>query len=552
MRFVILGPISTVGMITSFISFWYTNLKIFFNQRIGEERDDDPDWRYKLVLAPVVFFHALSSIIQIYILMTSSYGLGPLIIVCNIFIHYQDPLKHQETLTRELEEKRSDTSSNQHIQNIIDEIPSKLMFSTLTFWMTNTVVVSRKLKFQYSNILLCSPVYFAVILVALIGPNDLPTDTLQKVIFPLACICVLVSIFTGIALYKLSDPLYLVKICGSKAFYYIDVINNPLKYHQGLITMLHNNTKLINRQHPLTGQTILHKLQPKVMEELCKDNGKDPHDEFLKLYIKGRKFDIIDFEARKASSHWINYHMPQLPKSRKSEVAFLHSDLFSLPFLNGRSKWLPYFLLLGYQPSGKDGFGESLLSRLGKELQVANGEEEIQSILSSSCFKYLSPEDIFELMTHTILGTSNNKDRTVRLLSLLAQRHHEQREDHFLMGVLKRCRLQRNEPKMFSTTPLHFAAEIGAENLLERLLELHPFPDIRDDEGKTPLHHAGQGGHDKCIKLLSLANKNEKDIPGTTPSHWPNRNDIESVGQSEVSIFNHPAQAGPGSNIGTL
>lgn len=69
-------------------------------------------------------------------------------------------------------------------------------------------------------------------------------------------------------------------------------------------------------------------------------------------------------------------------------------------------------------------------------------------------------------------------------------------------------------------TELHYAAELGAEGVVQMLIEEEVFVDAQDAQGRTALHWAVRGNHDRVVRLLveeGWAFLNITDVWNNTP-----------------------------------
>ncbi len=71
----------------------------------------------------------------------------------------------------------------------------------------------------------------------------------------------------------------------------------------------------------------------------------------------------------------------------------------------------------------------------------------------------------------------------------------------------------------FGWTPLHEAAYVGSDIIVDMLLQYGSDIDDGDNEGKSGLYYACQEGHLEVVKLLVLKNSdlNQKSHDGNTP-----------------------------------
>ena len=75
-------------------------------------------------------------------------------------------------------------------------------------------------------------------------------------------------------------------------------------------------------------------------------------------------------------------------------------------------------------------------------------------------------------------------------------------------------------PGQNGMTELHYAAELGADNVVEILIEKEVFVDAQDAQGRTALHWAVRGNHKRVVRLLveeGWAFLNIPDVWNNTP-----------------------------------
>merc|ERR1719433_318597 len=79
--------------------------------------------------------------------------------------------------------------------------------------------------------------------------------------------------------------------------------------------------------------------------------------------------------------------------------------------------------------------------------------------------------------------------------------------------------------------PLHLAARVGAEAVVELLLSQRAPADEADAEGCTPLLWAAYGGHRNAARLLlaQMVDVNARDETGQTALHWAARGHTPTV-----------------------
>jgi len=552
------------------LSLGYGSFDIFFTQRVAEEKEEDT---LTFLLGPIglcAYLGAFASVTFITFLCFFSKVNGcPWIVAAVVIIIIVSSLvynsKQSVQLKSELE--RSCKIEDGHIDALKREITEKLWLSALFSWIINTLVVKSTVKIQLvSNIistivagstciglaihlilkdmrsdddfsiLNCMPQNFtkqkyekieilygnynglnlgpAKPIVRLCEKNEEPTDVLQQIIIPLLAACVVLKLSAGISFSSLLNygKLLKTKTCFKSCFpkqkrkiqqsiHYLDVIESPLQFKDVLLDWLHDNPDHINKQNRLTGQTILHVLEPKIMAEILEGRqDEEPYDEFLKLYLKGGQHDLLDQSSRTAHSNWIDYHLPQLPRPESK----LNETSVNLKMIIG--------FYMGLQPAGRDQNGDTKLKLIARKLKDLT-EQDQETILGC-----LSMNDIFELMTEIVVNSDEQgEEETIGLCKMIMER----RKPSFIYKFFEYNSLRDSEPKFFSTTPLHFAAKLGYEELLKILLKAFPYENIRNFYGRTILHEVCISGNAKSLELVfELKPKiNAKSHYGVTPLH---------------------------------
>lgn len=545
---------------TSFLSLAVAAYTVFFFDRIGEEKEEEPDARFMLSVAPVAFLNTLSNVILITALFIFSRYLGVLAIMVIVSLNFiwHRYFKYGSVLARELE-KAKESYKHLPIKYHCKEIVEKLHLSALTSWIIDTAIVKSTVKVQLASGIISTLTYtlFHLSCITYLGlkerssPEDFstivclprnlntseemtvlddkfsrwitqtrntstfavrvcqeeesPYDFLLTMIVPVLLLSLVLKVTTGLVLSKLSNYQTLLELHYKEALLYFDAMSNPSRMNEDLLHFLHNNIGFINKQNRLTGETILHKLQPEILAQISKAGmDMEPYDEFLKLYIKGGQTDILDYNSRTAHSYWIGYHLPQLPRFERSTENKGMKDV--------SVKNLAYRSLLGVPLSGIDKSGNSTLKSIANQLlkqrKSSISNEEI------SFFKYLSREDVCELMVN-IVQLDNGKTKEGILRNVIQQTATSHGEMLFKRLFDDRLATLNSE------TPMHVAIKLGDVMLLENLLELYPSTDARNLMGETPLHLACKEGNQKCAKLLIdyKTDLNARDNSGQTPLH---------------------------------
>jgi len=311
-----------------------------------------------------------------------------------------------------------------------------------------------------------------------------------------------------------------------KHIYYIDAIEDPLKYKNDLLKWLHANPEFINKPDRTTGWTILHALQPDIMKVLIRGDKEKAYDEFLKLYIKGGQCDLMNYQSKTALSHWEKegFHFP----TRNTNSSIVTNER--------HPKRLKIWILLGLQPSGRDFNGASILETLANRIEKNEEQNPDQEIVS--CLRILPEEDIFEFMA-IILRKKINAEKVANLKSLsIRAKYQLVNLFTFVLDNYKISFWQKliafnglRSSELIEDSPLHFGAESMDREHFEKLLELYPHIELRNQAGETPLHFAAKAGNSNIAELLleKKGNPNARDRFQRTPLH-----DACFEGHSEV------------------
>jgi len=466
-------------------------------------------------------------------------------------------------------------------KNLKKEIAEKLRISAFTSWMTSTVVVKSTINVQLVSsfvatflytllhlisityiilteshetledfsIIICMPKNFKteafsqreILFGSSIGFNirrnkfalrqcwesEEPIDVLLYLIVPILILCTLSKLFSGFTLSKLSKYQCLLSMPFQESIYFLDAIKNPLDFQGELLDWLSKNPEILNKQNCLTGQTILHRLRPIKMNELLKGvEGKEPFDEFLKLYIKGGQHDILDTNSRSAISHWAKFHLPQLPNFKAENQSASKSKIL-VP------KYIRKLLLCGIQLSSVDWSGHSLLKDIMNQLEHLN--EENQDAILNLCKAYC-PSDVVKML-HLACKEGNKNLVNILVRCEISFQHRDQfgctaLHVACLVGSADFVELLLNKGASHSAkteygwTSLHLASQYGFLECVKLLISKEAEIDAKTNSDKTPFHLACQRGHLECVKLLinEGADKDAKDIDDCTSLHFACQN----------------------------
>ena len=96
--------------------------------------------------------------------------------------------------------------------------------------------------------------------------------------------------------------------------------------------------------------------------------------------------------------------------------------------------------------------------------------------------------------------------------------------------------------------PLHSAAKLGKERTVERLLGHNAQANIQDNDSKSPIDYANDGGHESLAALLQnyadayadteedLPDTQEEDIASAVPEYLVNLNELAAAGEIDPVV----------------
>jgi len=97
--------------------------------------------------------------------------------------------------------------------------------------------------------------------------------------------------------------------------------------------------------------------------------------------------------------------------------------------------------------------------------------------------------------------------------------------------IKKKPEYINSKTKKFGITPLHVAATIGNDSMIQVLLDNKADINLKDKSGSTALHDAARKGHESVVKILIKhgTNIDEKRNRGKTPLHVAVENNHENI-----------------------
>lgn len=540
---------------------------------------------FMLAIAPFAFWDLSGSIVLIAFLAALTKGAGlaiiPVIILTNLIIQRanMDSGQLEKELSQELE------GNAVHDGHIVSDVSQTLHFSAYTSWIINTVVVKSTRKIQlrssivatigYSlliitfitfealtarnsiqnySVLFCIPdnwtshssietqIWFnstrALVaiptnttssnrIVRVCNEHEQPTTVLWSIIFPVACLAVIVKLMSNFVLSGLSNYQRLVTFLESMhldTFHYAHVIEYPEQYRSKankLFDYLCNNIDVANRQHRLNGKTIMHVAQDLHWSEY----------QIRRLQTIGAKVDIEDFEGLRAVNE---LRGEEEEEGQGGSPVEGNTFNFLIWFIEeDRSGLFSKFVILGSRVDGKGCSGRTALDYLVDKIIMKN-EEDFFDFL-----KFLSYKDVLEILVKLAGMSFENKEQL--MLSIYQSQSNIKKETYFLSKFKSGTAyapmanfFQEDEPEgilaelaqiQFDTDYkqieqlLHFASKFGQAKLVRRLLECNYDPDFRDRFGETPLHVAIRDGKFPCVSVLLEFNADHKakSYAGETP-----------------------------------
>jgi len=149
----------------------HTSLTLFYSARSLEEKEDNPNWRFKLAISPFVLMDLIGSVASLCLLaeffrrphdtkvligVLSACGVGSSIIL-NFIFHAK--MKYYENNTslkfQESSEKQMQNSGKQNLE--------MLQLNALTSWIVNTVVVNSTMRVHLFSLTVSTTLYLALI-----------------------------------------------------------------------------------------------------------------------------------------------------------------------------------------------------------------------------------------------------------------------------------------------------------------------------------------------------------------------------------------------------
>lgn len=561
---------------------------MFFSARVQEEKESEPNWRFKLIVAPFVFMDLLGSVLLASLLFVfpkvilSIMGI-PIIIACRFLTSLKNPIK-------ELKGELSDFNMRKNEL----QLHRTLILASFASWMVNTVVVkstkncqfgplailyfgltlfgiyktqSEKTSVEDYSVVICSPqnltselpswtetqMFYNFIpvmvfsidnstkhFVRICDEDEQPNDVLS-IITVLMCVTLFLQLASDTALSILSDYHQLVKfmkIFGLSYFHYIDVIENPGGYqnHESFFWLLHSNINSLNRQHPLNGKTIMH-----VADKIMSTDG------IIKLVKKGARVDIQDYAGQTAQEVWIESYRTEFDE-------FLSSLTGEKNKLNVMQKliesnhviWFSLCAILGFKLEARNDSGTTILESLTMKIAKRDSEKDSLQFL-----KYLSFKDILKVII-LVIKYQKVEDR-YSIIQSIYQNQKEIIQKNYWVNKIKSLGLKSHCVKFFLLENddeiheivqemsqmqikddfkqieqlLNYSCKEGKSKLAKHLLECDFSLHFQDFiEKRTPLHEASLSGHSSCVKVL-LAHKsdlNKRSKHGYTPMHVASQN----------------------------
>jgi ankyrin repeat protein len=116
-------------------------------------------------------------------------------------------------------------------------------------------------------------------------------------------------------------------------------------------------------------------------------------------------------------------------------------------------------------------------------------------------------------------------------------------EKEELLEAMRSKPFRLSEPDSTGRVPLHYAAKLGGNDILESLLDMGAKPDAKNKEAQTPLHVVVEKGNRKGVELLLKAGADVDctDEHGDTPLHY-------AAGEEQAKLVADLLEAGADPN----
>ena len=155
-----------------------------------------------------------------------------------------------------------------------------------------------------------------------------------------------------------------------------------------------------------------------------------------------------------------------------------------------------------------------------QEAAAFGNKEAIQTLLAHGAEVNTLPEGDYSSL-HAAVGDHFNEFVINRVLAGFLSRRREP-DPEIIRLLIQHGAKVNPETKYSDLTPLHMAAWLGYQNLVDVLLEHGADPNAEDREKTTPLHQAAFFGRTEIVKKLLAkgAGVNFADERGNTPLHY--------------------------------
>lgn len=321
----------------------------------------------------------------------------------------------------------------------------------------------------------------------------------------------------------LSNYQNLVRLTFLKRFHYLSEMDRRTYDKKQLpLRILKLNHHLLSIQDPTTGKTMMH--------TFARQSYGFPWNDFMTLYKMGARVDIEDFSGQTAMSLLSLEQQNELKQSQQTKTwSICGNVLNNLIEQKGRKRFWFLVKIGGAQPSAINNDGKSALDKLIEKLL-----EDYKAY--EPYLKPISLDDHFNILKKLIgylarLGKDESRfrgkdDQVRKTISLILRREWSLQKQQSLL----------NDPEYRNETPMHLAARLGFYEILEELVVVYPFPNVRSTSGSTLLHNVVIGlcqnrpgdeslttkmDYLKCLEVLltARAHIDHKDDQGKTPLH---------------------------------
>lgn len=574
----LLGKIQIASLAKNLVSLIILSSTLFFTTRIGNEKDLHPDMILKAIIGIISIIPLVFNITNLCLLALSHQSF---VFISVTFVFLINAIPGFFLMFRKVDILRclypmDDIWDKPYRQ----DINSAFTTSILTSWIFNTLVVHESLFYIFYFTSKVIYMVFATIIFAknnslsrslilcrleknypedffprdqtIFGPvvnpgsnetvtriricneSENPNDFLLKCLLPFYVVISILTMFAFPLLKYLATYQNLAN-CARKVSFKTRLFHYLENYQTVPLTVLCNSIKVINRQDPVDGESMMHKIvrenllnsfQLRVLVEFGGDlflrdkNGNRPLD-----FLEANEADIFQSMVR------VGKPVPQIQRLMHEAVK------------NNQPRLLSFLLVLGAQPKSRDSQGRSVLDLVNEKIRAGNtediniwlkfmGKKKIVTLI----FNALHSED-YELLDSLLKATGMrkklyNRETGETLLTSIIKKVPSVKNVTTLINHLLDNGFDLNEPDNTEskTSPIHCASKLKSPDVLKLLLE--NYADVNQktpNEKMTSLHFAASFGNQECLQCLldNKADPNLTDLEDWTPlihatfqGHW--------------------------------